>query len=134
MKAVKARIVRSIPLGSKIPVCDNSGAKMIKIFSVIGGHTTSKKQRQAAAVGDKVKASGIKGNKEMRKQTVEAIIVRQKKEYRRLNGTRIKFEDNAAVIIKDERGTPKGTSLKGPISKEAIERWPGIARLAEMVA
>lgn len=134
MKALKARIARSIPLGTRINVCDNSGAKIIKIFSVMGGHNTKKRQRQAAAVGDKIKASVVKGNKEMKKTTVEAIIVRQRKEYKRSNGTRIKFEDNAAVIIKDERGTPKGTILKGPISKEAVERWPGIAKLAGVIA
>ena len=57
----------------------------------------------------------------------------KKKEYRRPDGTRIKFEDNAAVVLKDEKGNPKGTILKGPIAKEATERWPGIAKLAGLV-
>ena len=70
-----------------------------------------------------VMASVVKGKPEMRKQTVLAVIVRQKKEYKRKDGTRIKFEDNAAVIVKDEKANPKGTILKGAVAKEAIERW-----------
>jgi len=69
----------------------------------------------------------------MRKQQVFGIIVRQRKEYRRPDGTRIKFEDNAVVIVKDEDGNPKGTLIKGPIAKEAAERWPAVARLASII-
>ena len=43
------------------------------------------------------------------------------------------FEDNAAVVLKDDKGTPKGTILKGPIAKEACERWPGISKLASII-
>jgi large subunit ribosomal protein L14 len=78
-------------------------------------------------------ASVIRGKPEMRKQVVFAVIVRQRKEYRRLDGTRIKFEDNAAVVLKDDKGNPKGTILKGPIAKEATERWPGIAKISNIV-
>ena len=46
---------------------------------------------------------------------------------------RVKFEDNAAVVLKDEKGNPKGTIFKGPIAKEATERWPGIAKVAKIV-
>ena len=74
-----------------------------------------------------------KGKPEMKKQVVLAVIVRQKKEFRRPNGMRVKFEDNAAVVVKDDAGNPKGTLLKGPIAKEACERWPGIAKLASIV-
>ena len=80
-----------------------------------------------------VMAAVKKGKPEMRKQVVMAVIVRQKKEYKRPDGTRIKFEDNAAVVLKDDAGNPKGTILKGPIAKEACERWPGIAKLASIV-
>ena len=64
---------------------------------------------------------------------VPAVIVRQKKEYRRPDGTRVCFEDNAAVVLKDEKGSPKGTIFKGPIAKEAAERWPEIAKVASIV-
>ena len=69
----------------------------------------------------------------MRKQVVHAIIVRQKKEYKRTDGSRIKFEDNAVVVLKDEKGNPKGTMFKGAIAKEVCERWPGIAKIASIV-
>ena len=69
----------------------------------------------------------------MRKTVVPAVIVRQKKEYRRPDGTRIKFEDNAAVVLKDDKGNPKGTLIKGPIAKEVVERWPAIAKIAKIV-
>lgn len=132
MLALKARMTRGIPVGSKIGTCDNSGAKVIKVFTVVGLKTV-KGRKPAAAVSDLVMASVIKGRPDMRKQVVYAVIVRQKKEYRRLNGTRIKFEDNSAVVLKDEKGTPKGTIFKGAIAKEACNRWPGIAKIASII-
>ena len=132
MKALKARMTRGLPVGATIPTCDNSGAKVIHIFTVVGLQTVSGR-KPAAAVGDLVMANVVKGRPDMRKQVVHAIIVRQKKEYRRADGTRVKFEDNAAVVLKDEKGTPKGTIFKGPIAKEACERWPAIAKLAKII-
>ncbi len=132
MRAVKAKITRGLPVGSYIETCDNSGAKVIKIFAV-KGHKTVKGKIQAAGVGDLVLAAVKRGKPEMRKQVVFAIIVRQKKSYRRPDGTRIKFEDNAAVVLKDEKGNPKGTLFKGPIAKEACDRWPGVAKLAAII-
>ena len=116
MQAVEATVSRAIPVQTKLETCDNSGAKMLKIFS-IKGHSTVKGQVPAGGVGD----------------FVMAVIVRQKKEYRRPDGTRIKFEDNAAVVVKDDKGNPKGTLFKGPIAKEAVDRWPGIAKLAKII-
>ena len=132
MQAVKAKVSRGLPVGSIINTCDNSGAKVVKIFSV-RGHKTVKCRRQAAGVGDICMASVKKGRPDMRKQVVFAIIVRQKKEYRRPDGTRIKFEDNAVIVSKDEKGNPKGTIFKGPISKEACDRWPGVAKVASII-
>ena len=133
MKALRARIVRSIPRRAKVVVCDNSGAKVIQIISVKGLKTT-KGRIPAAGISDLVIAAVVKGTQEMRKQVVPAVIVRQKKEYRRPDGMRIKFEDNAAVILKDDKGNPKGTSLKGPIAKEVADRWPSIAKIASVIA
>ena len=132
MQALKARITRGIPVGSEIPTCDNSGAKVIKVFTVIGLKTV-KGRKPAAAIGDLVMASVIKGRPDMRKQVVYAIIVRQKKEYMRSNGTRIKFEDNSAVVLKDEKGNPKGTIFKGAIAKEACDRWPAVSKIARII-
>ena len=132
MKAVKAKVTRGLPFGAEVPTCDNSGAKILRIFAV-KGHKTVKGRYPAAGVGDLVLASVVKGRPDMRKQVVFAVIVRQKKEYRRPDGTRIKFEDNAAVVLKDDKGNPKGTIFKGPIAKEAADRWPGIAKIASII-
>ncbi len=132
MQAIKARITKAINVGSQVETCDNSGAKVIKVFTVMGSKTV-KGRLSAAGVSDLVMASVKRGRPDMRKQVVYAVIVRQKKEYRRADGTRIKFEDNAAVVLKDDKGNPKGTIFKGAIAKEVCERWPGIAKIASIV-
>ncbi|MBS3117993.1 uL14 family ribosomal protein [Candidatus Woesearchaeota archaeon] len=132
MKAVKSRVGRAIPVGSRIETCDNSGAKVVKIFTVFR-HKTVRRRRQAAGVGDLIMGSVVKGRPDMRKQVVLGIVVRQKKEYQRPSGERIKFEDNALVVLKDNKGNPKGTIFKGPIAKEAAERWPGVGKVAGAV-
>ena len=132
MKAIKAKIPQAFPMQSTIETCDNSGAKLLKIFTVMGSKT--RKGRIASArVGDLVMAAVKKGRPDMNATVVFAVIVRQKKEYRRPNGMRIKFEDNAAVVLKDDKGNPKGTMFKGPIAKEVCERWPAITKLASII-
>ncbi len=126
MKTVKSHVTRALPSGARIPTCDNSGAKLIKLFAVKGMKTV-KGRYPAAGVGDLIQEP------DMKKQVVFAVIVRQKKEYMRADGTRIKFEDNAAVVLKDEKGNPKGTIFKGPIAKEVTERWPAIAKVASII-
>ncbi len=132
MKAVKARIPRALPMGCSVSTCDNSGAKILRLISVKGLKTV-KGRKPAARVGDLVLASVTKGRPDIRKQVVFATIVRQRKEYRRPNGERIKFEDNAAVVLKDEEGNPKGTIFKGAIAKEACDKWPGVAKVASII-
>lgn len=132
MKPISASMTRGLPVQAVVNTCDNSGAKSLKIFTVMG-LKTRRGRIPAAGVGDLVMASVIRGKPEMRKQVVFAVIVRQKKEYRRLDGMRIKFEDNAAVVLKDDKGNPKGTLLKGVIAKEACDRWPAVAKLASII-
>lgn len=132
MKAVKGKITRALPLQAYLEACDNSGAKILKIVSV-KEYKGVRGRIPAAGVGDLILASVKKGKLEMMKQVVPAVIVRQRKEYRRPDGTRIKFEDNAAVVLKDEKGNPKGTIFKGPIAKEVAERWPAVAKVASII-
>ncbi|MBU2561295.1 MAG: 50S ribosomal protein L14 [Nanoarchaeota archaeon] len=132
MQARKARVTRGLMAGSTIPTCDNSGATLIRIVS-IKNMKTAKKRSPSCGVGDLVLAAVKKGKPEMRKQVVFAVIVRQKREYRRPDGMRICFEDNAAVVLKDDKGNPKGTIFKGPIAKEAAGRWPGVAKIASII-
>ena len=132
MKAIKAKITNGLQVGSYIETCDNSGAKLLKITG-IKRKKTVKGRVPGAGVGDMIVASVKKGRPDMRKKVVYAVIVRQRKEYRRPDGVRVSFEDNAAVVLKDDKGNPKGTIFKGPIAKEAASRWPAVAKVANMV-
>jgi large subunit ribosomal protein L14 len=132
MKPIKSKITRGLPLQAELVACDNSGAKIIKIFNVVG-HKTTKGRCSSAGIGDLVMASVKSGKLEMRKTVVPAIVVRQRKEFRRPDGTRVQFEDNAAVVLKDDKGNPKGTLFKGPIAKEVAERWPAVAKVAKLI-
>jgi len=132
MLATPSKVGRPLPVGANVDTCDNSGAKVIKITSVKGAKTV-KGRLPTAGIGDIVVAAVKKGKPDMRKKVVHAIIVRQRKEYRRPDGTRIKFEDNAAVVLKDDKGNPKGTLIKGPVAKEAAGRWPGVSKLASII-
>ena len=131
IKGVKANIIRALPSGARIKIADNSGAKEIEIIQVIN-YKGVRRRYPSAGVGDMVVASVKKGTPEMRKQKVNAVIIRQRKEYRRPNGLRIKFADNAAVIV-NEKGEPTGSDIKGAVAKEAAERWSKIASLATII-
>ena len=132
MLAIPSRIPKSLPHGAYINVCDNSGAKIIKLISVKGSKTV-KGRYPAGGVGDMILASVKKGKPEMKKQVVFAVIVRQKKEFRRPDGMRVKFEDNAAIVLKDDKGNPKGTIFKGPVAKEIVKRWPMVSKVAKVI-
>jgi len=132
MKAISARISKGLNLGAQAVAADNSGAKIVRIVGV--KKSKAKKGKQTAAkVADWVKVSVRKGLPDMRGKVFDAVVVRQKKSWRRLTGERIAFEDNAVAILKDEKGNPKGTQIKGPIAREVMERWPTVAKLASVV-
>lgn len=132
MKALGTKIPKALPHYARIIACDNSGARILKIVSVKGAKTV-KTRKPAAGIGDLVMASVVEGKPEMRKQVVMAVVVRQKKSIKRLSGLRVKFEDNAAVVIKDKFGNPKGTMIKGPVAKEVADRWPLIGKVANII-
>lgn len=132
MKPVRSTVTRALPHGARVEACDNSGAKLTKIIAVKNLKTV-KSRKPAAGVGHLVFVSVVKGKKDIRKQVVPAVIVRQKKSYRRPDGMRVKFEDNALVILKDNQGNPKGTIFKGPIAKEVANRWPAVAKIAKII-
>ena len=131
-KAMSAHITKALTTGSRMVCADNTGAKEIELISV-RGYKGVRTRYPRAGIGDMIIASVKKGKPEIRKQVIFAVIVRQKQPYTRPNGTKIKFEDNAAVVLKDEKGNPKGTMLKGPIAKEACDRWPAVAKIAKMI-
>ncbi len=102
-----------------LTVADNTGAKKVQCFRVLGGT-----RRRYASVGDIVVVS-VKSaipNSNVKKGTVHrAVIVRTKKAVRRRDGSYIRFDDNAAVLI-DERFEPRGTRIFGPVARELRER------------
>ena len=131
MKAVKARITKAIPVGAYIECADNTGAKRLQLISVFG-YKGVKRRKPSAGVADVVKCTVKEGTVKWRKQVVRAVIIRQKKEYRRLNGLRVKFEDNAAILV-NEKNEPVGSQLKGPMAKEVVERFLTLGKIASVV-
>lgn len=124
-------VTRVLPVGAQITCADNTGAKILEIIMVHKIKTRASRL-PAAAVGDYVSVVVKKGPAELRKQIHGAVIIRQKYAVRRLNGVRVIFEDNAAVLVTPE-GEIKGTDIKGPVAVEASEKWPRVANLASMV-
>jgi len=131
MKPLKANITRGVPVGAILDCVDNTGAKKLNLISVKGYHGR-KKRLQAAGVGDIVVCSVRKGTQKWRKQVVKALIIRQKKEYRRADGMRIKFEDNAAIIVND-KFEPQGSQVKGPMAREVVDRFLTVGKVASFV-
>jgi len=127
----RPNIPRTINVGSEILCTDNSGAQILKIIQV-HGIKTRLRQHPSACVGDLVSVTVKKGPIDLRKKVLHAVIVRQKKPYRRPDGTWIMFEDTAAVLVTPE-GDIKATEIRGPVAKEAAERWPRIANAASII-
>lgn len=125
------RPIRSLITGSSLVCADNTGAKELEIISVIGYKGTLRRY-PSAGIGDMIVASVKKGKPDIRKTIVKAVIIRQRKEYKRLDGMRVKFDDNAAVIVTPE-GMPRGSEIKGPVAKEAAEKWVRLSGIANMI-
>ena len=104
---------------------------MLKVIAV-KGYKGVKRRRGSCGVASWIICSVKKGTPKLKKEVVNAVVVRQKKEYRRKNGMRVKFEDNAAVLV-NEKGDPRGSRIKGPIAKEVVERFSTIGKIASMV-
>ncbi len=104
---------------SRLKVADNSGAKEILTIKVLGGT-----RRRYASVGDIIVAtvkSATPGGAVKKGDVIKAVIVRTKSGLRRNDGSYIKFDDNAAVIIKEDK-TPKGTRIFGPVARELRDK------------
>jgi large subunit ribosomal protein L14 len=110
---------------------DNSGAKELQIIAVFG-YKGNLRKISKAGIGDQVNVTVTKGKQELRKQVLQAVIVRQRKPYRRPDGTWIQFEDNAAVLVKPG-GEPQGSELRGPMAREVTLKWPRVAAIASKI-
>lgn len=122
---------RGLPVGANLFCADNSGAKLLRIVQVTksGGRL---RRLPSAKVGDLVTVSVKKGTPDLQNKLMKAIIIRQRFPIRRKDGLRVIFEDNAAVLITPE-GDLKGTEVKGPVAKEAVDLWPKLSALASSV-
>ena len=104
---------------SRLKVADNTGAKELLVIRCLGGS-----RRKSANIGDVVVCavkSAIPNGSVKQGQVVKAVIVRMRKNKRRPDGSYIKFDDNAAVIIKDDKN-PRGTRIFGPVARELREK------------
>ena len=86
----------------------------------------------AASVGDMILCSVKKGKPELKKKVLQAVVIRQRKPWRRMDGSYVYFEDNAGVIV-NNKGEMKGSIITGPVAKECGELWPRIASKAPAV-
>ncbi len=104
---------------TNLVVADNSGARSVRVFHLVGGS-----HRKSASVGDVVICAvkdAIPNGKVKKSDVVKGVIVRVKKAYQRKDGSTIKFDDNAVVLI-NEDGSPKGTRVFGPVARELREK------------
>jgi large subunit ribosomal protein L14 len=131
MKGLAGKQTRGLLIGAKVACVDNTGAKVVEIVQVLKYHGT-KRRVPSAGIGDIVLVSVKKGSPELRKQLFPAVIVRQKRPFRRPDGTMVSFEDNALVLT-TKTGETKGSDIKGPVAKEAAERFARIAATASTI-
>ena len=115
-----------------LKVVDNTGAKIIQCFHVLGGS-----KKRYAQIGDVIVAT-VKEAEPRRivkkHEVVRALVVRQKKNFKRVDGSYIQFDDNAAVILEGKSKDPKGGRIIGPVPKEIKEKgFEKIAALAEEI-
>jgi large subunit ribosomal protein L14 len=125
------KMSRGLPIGAKILCADNSGAKELQVITVFGYKGKLRKIGKAG-IGDMVNVSVTKGKQELRKQVLQAVVVRQKQLFRRPDGTWMQFEDNAAVLVKPG-GEPQGSELRGPMAREVTLKWPRVAAIASKI-
>ena len=131
VKGNKFRISVALPVGAVINCADNTGAKNLYIISVKGYHGRLNRL-PAASLGDMCVCSVKKGKPELRKKVMTMVVIRQRKSWRRKDGSVIYFEDNAGVII-NPKGEMKGSGIAGPVAKEAADLWPKISTHAPAI-
>ena len=131
MKGLTAKIPRALQTGSKMVCADNTGARVVQLVSVFGYHGVKNRQPKMG-IGDLATVSVKKGTPDMKRKLVRAVVVRQKKEFRRPNGLRVTFEENAMILL-NENGDPRGTDIKGPVAREVAERFPKVGSMATII-
>jgi len=131
MRGLTSKIPRALQTGSKMVCADNTGARVVQIVSVFGYHGVKNRQPKMG-IGDLATVTVKKGTPDMKRKLVKAVVVRQKKEFRRPNGLRVSFEENAMILLNDN-GDPRGTDIKGPVAREVAERFPKVGSMATII-
>ncbi|MCL4388663.1 MAG: uL14 family ribosomal protein [Candidatus Marsarchaeota archaeon] len=131
MKGISSKISRTLVPGAIIVCADNSGARLLKVMSRIGKSGT-KNRMPSVGIGDLVMASVKSGNPQYIKKRVRVVIIRQRQPIRRPDGMRLRFEDNAAILVNDAN-LPIGTEVKGAMAREVVERYIKLASIASRV-
>jgi large subunit ribosomal protein L14 len=131
MQGLPGKQTRGLPVGARLQCVDNTGAKIVEVIMVLKYRGTMRRY-PSAGIGDMILVSVKKGTPEMRRQLLPAVIVRQKRPFRRSDGTMVAFEDNA-VVITTPTGEMKGSDIKGPVAREAAERYGRIAAAASVI-
>jgi len=131
MKAISSNITKGLTTRSVVRCADNSGAKWLEIIAV-KGFRGRRRRKPTCGVGSFVFCKVKSGNEKVRHQVLKAVVVRQRKEYKRSDGMRISFDDNAAVIV-NEKGEATASIIKGPVAREAVQRFPTVGKIASIV-
>ena len=124
----KFKMTLGLPVAAVMNCADNTGGKNLYILAV-SGIKGRLNRLPAAGAGDMVMASVKKGKPELRKKVMPAVVIRQRKPWRRKNGVFRYFEDNAGCIV-NNKGEMKGSAITGPVAKECADLWPKIASAA----
>ena len=120
-----------LQVGTQVKCADNSGARIVEVIAV-KGYKGRIRRVPFATIGDMVIVTVKKGTPNMRRQILPAIVIRQRKPFRRANGLIVEFEDNACVLITD-KNEPKASEIKGAVAKEIGEKYPKISTIAKNV-
>ena len=127
MRGVAGKQTRGLPTMARLQVADNTGAKEILCFKVLGGS-----KRKYASIGDQIVITvkkALPGGMVKKGEVHRAVVVRTKKEVNRKDGSRIRFDENAAVLL-NSAGEPRGTRIFGPVARELRES--GFMRIVSM--
>ena len=132
MKGLSTKISKTLIPGTRMTCADNSGARTLMIINKLGQSGGRTGRYPKSGIGDIVIASVKTGNPQYRKKKVRVVIIRQKQPFRRANGMRVRFEDNAGILV-TETNLAVGTEVKGAMAREVVERYVKLAGIAERV-
>ncbi|KAM0687847.1 60S ribosomal protein L23 [Conglomerata obtusa] len=130
-KVCRQKMSRGVQVGTVLNCADNTGAKILKVIAAKGIQGRLNRL-PSASPGDIVICTVKKGKPEMRKKVVPVVLIRQKMVWRRKEGMRICFEDNAGIVILPN-GDIKGTQIAGAVPREVSEMWPKISSQASAI-